>query len=93
MRNGDDPKRARDKSASVARPGEARPTDTRPVADATPVDPPPRSKAPPRGQVNGPASAFDIWLDRDLHRMFDKVRAEPIPEELLRLINSDRNKS
>jgi hypothetical protein len=39
-----------------------------------------------------PEAAFDIWLDRDLHRMFDKVAAEPIPDELLRLIEADRKK-
>jgi hypothetical protein len=39
-----------------------------------------------------PSAAFDIWLDRDLHRMFDKVAAEPIPDELLRLIEADRKK-
>jgi hypothetical protein len=38
-------------------------------------------------------SAFDIWLQRGLHKLFDDVANEPIPEELLRLIEEDRTKS
>jgi len=37
-----------------------------------------------------PDSAFDIWLQRGLHQMFDDVMREPIPDELLRLIEQDR---
>jgi hypothetical protein len=36
--------------------------------------------------------AFDTWLDRQLHQMFDRVAKEPIPEDLLRLIEGDRRK-
>lgn len=39
-----------------------------------------------------PDAAFDIWLRRGLHQMFDDVAREPIPPELLRLIEQDRNK-
>ena len=39
-----------------------------------------------------PDQFFDAWLDRGLHKMFDSVAQEPIPEELLRLIEEDRNK-
>lgn len=35
-------------------------------------------------------SAFDVWLNRGLHQMFDDVVREPIPEELLKLIEDDR---
>lgn len=35
-------------------------------------------------------SAFDVWLNRGLHQMFDDVVREPIPEELLKLIEEDR---
>ncbi len=38
-------------------------------------------------------AAFDIWLQHGLHQMFDPVAKEPIPEELLRLIEADRNKT
>ncbi|RUT26049.1 hypothetical protein C0V97_08290 [Asaia sp. W19] len=34
---------------------------------------------------------FDIWLKRGLHQLFDDVANEPIPEELLRLIEGDRD--
>jgi len=37
-------------------------------------------------------SAFDIWLQRSLHKLFDDVANEPIPDELLRLIEEDRKK-
>lgn len=37
-------------------------------------------------------NAFDAWLDRQLHQMFDRVAKEPIPEDLLRLIEGDKRK-
>ena len=37
-------------------------------------------------------AAFDLWLQRGLHQLFDDVAQEPIPEELLRLIEEDRNR-
>ncbi|MFT8325576.1 NepR family anti-sigma factor [Gluconobacter oxydans] len=37
-------------------------------------------------------SPFGIWLSRGLHQLFDDVANEPIPDELLRLIEEDRNK-
>lgn len=36
--------------------------------------------------------AFDLWLTRGLHRIYDDVASEPIPEELLNLIEEDRKK-
>ena len=36
--------------------------------------------------------AFDIWLNRGLHQLYDDVAKEPIPSELLRLIEEDRSK-
>jgi len=29
---------------------------------------------------------FDRWLNRQLHRLYDPVLAEPVPEDLLRLL-------
>ncbi len=46
----------------------------------------------PSKQSRPSDSAFDIWLNRGLHKMFDDVANEPIPEELLKLIEEDRNK-
>ncbi len=39
-----------------------------------------------------PDAAFDLWLQRSLHAMYDDVAREPIPDELLRLIEQDRKK-
>lgn len=39
------------------------------------------------------ASAFNIWLNLGLHQLYDDVAQEPIPPELLRLIEEDRSKS
>lgn len=36
--------------------------------------------------------AFDLWLDRGLHTLFDGVASEPVPEEFLRMIEEDRGK-
>jgi hypothetical protein len=38
-------------------------------------------------------AAFDAWLQRGLHALFDDVTREPIPEELLRLIENDRGRT
>ncbi len=37
-------------------------------------------------------AAFDVWLQKGLHEIYDKVASEPIPDELLRLIEEDRKK-
>lgn len=36
--------------------------------------------------------AFDIWLNRGLHQIYDDVANEPIPEDLLKLIEDDKSK-
>jgi len=50
---------------------------------SAPVDPPTERTT---------EGAFDLWLQRGLHKLFDDVANEPIPEELLRIIEEDRNK-
>ena len=37
--------------------------------------------------------AFDVWLRRGLHQLYDTVAREPIPDELLRLIEEDESSS
>lgn len=37
-------------------------------------------------------NAFDIWLQRHLHLLYDDALREPMPPELLRLIEADRDK-
>ena len=49
---------------------------------------PPRR--PRSGEPEG-AGAFDIWLQRGLHQLYDSVAKEPIPDELLRLIEQDKS--
>lgn len=53
----------------------AKPHETRPA---------PKRKRPPSTD-----QAFDAWLNRGLHQLFDTIAAEPIPEDLLRLIRED----
>ncbi len=53
----------------------------------------PKAKEPVAPRVKKPAkadAAFDVWLQRGLHEIYDKVANEPIPEDLLRLIEEDR---
>jgi hypothetical protein len=45
---------------------------------------------PPKPKASD--SPFDVWLQRSLHKLFDEVANEPIPEELLRLIEEHRTK-
>ena len=51
------------------------------------LPPAPPAERSPDGRAGG---AFDLWLQRGLHQLFDGVAREPIPEELLRLIEEDR---
>jgi hypothetical protein len=55
---------------------------------------PPRPKKIPaeKASAKQPSAAFDLWLQRGLHQMFDDVANEPIPEELLKIIENDRPK-
>ena len=34
--------------------------------------------------------SFELWLRRGLHKAFDAIAGEPVPEDLLRLIEEDR---
>ncbi len=36
--------------------------------------------------------AFDTWLKEGLHKIFDDVAREPIPQDLLKLIEEHRDK-
>jgi len=53
-----------------------------------------KSKPPqtPRKQVKPATAAFDVWLQRGLHQLYDDIAREPIPDELLKLIEKDRGK-
>jgi hypothetical protein len=36
--------------------------------------------------------AFDVWLKNGLHRLYDDIASEPLPDDLLKLIQEDRKK-
>ncbi len=46
--------------------------------------------AKPAKNVIKTDAAFDLWLKRGLHKIFDEIAAEPIPESLLKIIDEDR---
>nr|WP_211874261.1 hypothetical protein [Plastoroseomonas arctica] len=46
----------------------------------------------PGGTRRVPEAAFDLWLRRGLHQLYDDVANEAIPPELLQLIEQDRRK-
>ena len=48
--------------------------------------------AAPSGAQSEAGDAFDIWLHGSLHRLYDGVTREPIPPELLALIEKDRQR-
>jgi hypothetical protein len=50
------------------------------------------SPVKPREPEQATDTAFDIWLNRSLHQLFDDVAREPVPEDLLRIVEEDRNK-
>lgn len=52
------------------------------------------SKVLGSGRREGSAAenAFNEWLQRGLHNLYDDTASEPVPEELLRLIAQDREK-
>ena len=36
---------------------------------------------------------FDMWLQKQLHAMYDEIAAEPLPNDLVSLIERDASKS
>ena len=52
-----------------------------------------RGKSGGGGKKRKPGdAAFDVWLERGLHQLYDDVAREPVPDELLRLIRDDEAK-
>jgi hypothetical protein len=57
----------------------------------------PPSKAGPKSGDAKPARAakasaerpFDMWLQKQLHAMYDEIASEPLPNDLLNLIDHD----
>ena len=41
-------------------------------------------------KVKAPAERpFDLWLQKQLHAMYDEITAEPLPDDLIKLIERD----
>lgn len=56
---------------------------------------PDRKDKPPASTPNKSSrtdAAFDLFLQRGLHALYDKFAEEPIPPELLKLIEDDKKK-
>ena len=50
-----------------------------------------KSKTPPSKPSR--ERPFDMWLQKQLHSMYDEIAAEPLPADLLNLIDKDAGKS
>jgi len=44
----------------------------------------------PESPPDAADQAFDIFLARGLHKLYDDVASQPLPPELLRMIEEDR---
>ena len=63
--------------------------EMKPLAMADRKDKPPPRKPNKSSRAD---AAFDLWLQRGLHELYDKFAEEPIPAELLKLIEDDKKK-
>ena len=50
-----------------------------------------RSGSRRRHDVTTLSPFFEVWLQANLQRLYDEALAEPVPEELLRLVTQSRN--
>ena len=41
------------------------------------------------GPTLGSGRPFDLWLQKQLHAMYDEIASEPLPPDLLNLIDQD----
>jgi hypothetical protein len=59
-------------------------------------DKPPKKKSSDsmgRGKTKSPNERpFDTWLQKQLHAMYDEIAAEPLPDDLVNLIERDAGK-
>ena len=47
----------------------------------------------PKSEQSRPTdAAFDVWLNRGLHELFDDVVKEPVPPDIMRIIEDDKKK-
>jgi len=43
----------------------------------------------PRGKEAPAERPFDMWLHKQLHAMYDEIASEPLPNDLLKMIDHD----
>jgi len=58
----------------------------------------PKKKNPPsalsRGNSKGLSERpFDKWLQKQLHAMYDEITSEPLPDDLMKLIEHDASRA
>ncbi len=46
-----------------------------------------------RGAKVSTERPFDMWLQKQLHAMYDEIASEPLPNDLLNLIDHDAEKA
>ena len=51
-----------------------------------------KGQSRPRAKGGRSSTAFDLWLQRELQDMFADVSREPVPDELMRLIDESKAK-
>ncbi len=48
-----------------------------------------RPGGPVRSKPRSNDRPFDMWLHKQLHAMYDEIASEPLPDDLLNLIDKD----
>lgn len=48
-----------------------------------------RAGVPARSKPRSNDRPFDMWLHKQLHAMYDEIASEPLPDDLLNLIDKD----
>lgn len=51
-----------------------------------------RAGGPARVKPRANDRPFDMWLHKQLHAMYDEIASEPLPDDLLNLIDNDAAK-
>ena len=52
-----------------------------------------RGRAEQTARPRASERPFDLWLQKQLHAMYDEIASEPLPNDLLGLIDSDAAKT
>jgi hypothetical protein len=59
------------------------------MADDRRGPPPDKRQRSARAQQPGEERPFDVWLNRQLHAMYDDIAQEPLPRDVVELIERD----